>query len=371
MDVLRWAPSEQGVFDGAGYLSRLGGSVSVDEMEEALSVLRELGLDHATGSIHWWPRGLEHPRTQSRCSQGQGAYAWLFLERWLGIHVDALRRMVTLAPRGPVHGFAWEGFDRGRFDIAWSEAAGHVSARVTNHDQRAWTVRVGIRPSGWGTTEHLTWHERAARPGEEFAVELAAPADADGLERGWTAAVLREREAAAFGDAERIVFRRFGPATLWGHWDGARQFDPGAMPFALRFLVGNHTDEDWSDVRVRVVCPPGWRAQGRQPRHWTPDDDLHEGTVDLRLGPVAAGDRTVAPFWLRGPETWPVRFPWLGDAHGLHEDTQPGPGLLIRTTAAGAAGSGTLDATLEATTRDGRTVSRRLEVPLRVTSEEG
>ena len=98
-------------------------------MLAALRTLRDVGTDDVTGSVFWWPHGLEYRRSLTRCSQGQGAWAWQYLQQWLGIKVDAKpdtgTPTFTFAPRGLLTDVAWEGYRAGphRFDIAWSERA--------------------------------------------------------------------------------------------------------------------------------------------------------------------------------------------------------------------------------------------------------
>lgn len=372
MDVLRWAPSEHGVFAGSAFFSRLAGSVTRGEMAEGLAVLRTMGVDDATGSVHWWPHGVEYRRSQSRCSQGHGAWAWQYLARWLGLEVDANARILTVAPRGLLSEVTWVGFATGqnRFDVLWSEGDVASSARIVNHNTEAWTIRFGFRPTGSGADGQLTWQTKRIESGGEQTFSRTSDADRAAVpDPGFVRASIYAREVEAFGDAEGVLFRRFGPALLWGHWQADRQFDPAAMPFSLRFLVHNGTGVDWMDVSVALMCPIGWTGQARAATHWTPDDELRGGTLVLGLGRMKSRARAIAPFWIRGPEPYPVRHPWLGDSHGLHEDTQPGPHLTIRTPVVARARVWSFEAQLLATTPDGHALRQWLHVPVEVVPE--
>lgn len=296
-ETLRWhsLPS----LDGTALVARMGGSRTRAEMQEALAITRELGVDEVTGSLFWWPRGVNARRGITRCSQGQGAWAWQYLQQWLGVHADALTRTLTVAPLGLLTGVDWRGFrcGKGKFDLAWEEGEAGMQARVTNRSEEAWEVRVGLRRPGQGAAAELEWLTTLLPPGEEltFAREASAVADGPGLNR----AAMTRVEAAALGDAEGVLFRAFGEAVLPDWREDLSS--PGEQPLALRFVVGNGTAEAWSDVSVILTCPEGWQAEARPPKHFLRPADLREGRVTAVLGEVPAGAKVVAPFCARGP----------------------------------------------------------------------
>lgn len=370
LDVLRWGPSEHGVFDGTGFVSRIAGSLTRSEMAEGLETLRTNGLDPVTGSLFWWPRGLEYRRGMSRCSQGQGAWAWHYLERWLGLRADATERTISVAPRGLLTEFRWDGWEAGghRFDIAWLEVEGLATARVTNHGDAPWRIEIGFRVGNAGAEGPIDWKTEIVEPGHTATItrepSKRVPV-ADGIRVSWTRRRMAVAETSTFGDSDGIVFKRFGPAVLFGHWQFDSLFDPAAMPLSLRFLVHNGSDEDWADARVTLHCPDGWSAEAREARHWSPASRFQPGNVRVAMGPVPAGRRTVVPFWLRGPGSYPVRYPWLGEAIGLHVDSQPGPGLTLVTTGVTADQTWRFEAELAAKTRTGQ-LTRRVTVPLEI-----
>jgi hypothetical protein len=370
LDVLRWAPSEHGVFDGTGFVSRIAGSLTRAEMAEGLETLRTNGLDPVTGSLYWWPRGLEYRRGLSRCNQGQGAWAWHYLEQWLGLRVDTPDRTISVAPRGFLTRVDWEGWAAGgsRFDIAWREDESSATARITNHGDGRWHVRVGFRAGEAGAEGPIDWRTDTVGPGATVSISherLARASDPPATGESWTRRRIADAEASAFGDTGGVVFKRFGPAVLFGHWDYDQLFEPAAMPLSVRFLVHNGTVEDWEGAFVTLQCPNGWSAQGRQARHWTRPDHLEGGIVRLDIGRIPSGNRIVAPFWLRGPGRYPVRYPWLGEAIGLHVDSQPGPGLTLITTGVTANESWLVEAELVAQAPSGE-VRRRVAVPIEI-----
>jgi hypothetical protein len=237
-------------------------------------------------------------------------------------------------------------------------------AVVRNLNAAPWTVRVGFRSQDVGADGALVWEARVVAPSAEVRlVHRAAPAPAaDGVDR---AAVLR-KEVQAFGDSEGVLFKRFGPALLWGHWDAERLWDGRAMPFSLRFAVANMTGSDWSNVTVRLSVPEAWTAQGRPPMHWAQADALAGGVVELHLGALPDMARTVAPFWMRGPHDYEVRPGWSDDTKPFHAATQLGPGLTIGTPDMEEVSEVTFEAELIATQADGQMLWRHLTIPVRV-----
>jgi len=143
-------------------------------MREALKAIWHVVTDDVTGSVFWWPHGLEYKRSLTRCSQGQGAWAWQVLKQWIGLEVDAGRRQLTLAPRGLLTGVTWKGFRAGpsRFDIIWHEpeGTGETVATVTNYTAEPWTVKVGFRQLGSGATGTLSWQTQIVEPGASVSL---------------------------------------------------------------------------------------------------------------------------------------------------------------------------------------------------------
>ena len=365
-DALRWNPGNPGVFDGTGYFSHLGGAVTRAEMGEALTTLRQVATDEVTGSVFWWPHGLEYRRALTRCSQGQGAWAWQYLEQWLGLKVDAATQTLTFAPRGLLTQVDWQGFAAGphRFDVHWHEDEVGATAQVRNGNDCAWTVRVGFRRPGTGAEGPLAWQARTLAPGEEATFAHQAPAlPGDG---GVGRAAMARLEAAAFGDGDGIVFRRLEPELLWGHWDPAKAWDARAMPLAVRFVILNGTNASWSDLSVALTCPEGWRAEGRPPRHWARPEKMAPGTVRLELGELPAMGRTVAAFWVKGPQGWDPEWSWDNPAMPFHYAKPAEEGLVLRSAEVQAPMETALQAELTATAADGSRIRRRLRVPVRV-----
>ncbi len=365
--ALRWSPRgfAGGALDGTGYFSRLGGSVTPQEMAEALRTLWRVGTDEATGSVFWWPHGMEFRRALTRCSQGQGAWAWQYLKQWLGIEVDAPTRTLTLAPRGLLTEARWEGFCAGphRFDIAWSEQEGALAARIVNLDAEPWTARIGARPPGSGALGAPVWHTVDVAPGVERSLTLPAPAPLATLDEMSEAAMLT-LETAREG-AAGILIRRFGPEQLWGHWDMEKLWDVAAMPLVIRLLIANGTETPWDAVDVELRCPAGWSAQGRAPRAWPRADALRPEAA-LALGPLPAQSRAVAPFWVRWPADLALDLLWHeGPQLAFHTPTQPGPGLTLYARI-DAPAEVVFEAVVSIRPAGGAPIQRALRVPVRL-----
>ena len=369
-DVLRWGASENGVFDGTAFFSRLGGSQTRGEMIEALAVLHGLGTDDATGSVFWWPHGREYKRSLTRCSQGQGAWAWQYAEQWLGIKVDALAHSFTFAPRGLLTQLDWRGFTAGaaRFDVQWQESTTEgAMVRITNRNDSAWTVQVGFRQPGAGVEGVLSWQTHPVAAGETVTLSHATGEYVPSV--GLLQRDMNEHSARAFGDAQGVLFKRFGPAMLWGHWDANLQWDSRAMPLSLRFVIVNGTGEDWSDVTVKVHCPAGWLAQGRPAQHWPRPDALQPGDVTLKVGELAQMERAVAPFWVRGPQGYEIHSGWSDATIPFHAASQPGPGLTIATPDVETESEVLFKAELTASTNGStnkRMIVKYLDIPVRL-----
>jgi hypothetical protein len=368
--VLNWFPREYfSVEDGTAFFSRLGGSVTPEEMKEAIAVMREAGIDDVTGSVFWWPHGVEYKRSLTRCSQGQGAWAWQYVQQWLGINVDRSATTLTVAPAGMLTGYEWQGFRAGptQFDIAWEETGVGSRLRVYNHNDTPWKVRTGFRQPGSGATARMAWQERVVSPGEQVVFEYQPTGEAGSQNpalQAMTDAAILARDGEQFSADGRVIFRRYGPALLWGHWDARRQWDLSEMPNALRFVVANLTDEDWTDVSVMLDCPEGWTAQGRQPKHWSLADNLRGGKVRLELGSVPAMSRTVAPFWLLAPGgRGLVNQP--DDPVSSHYPSQPGEGLTVLSTEVSQPVSTSFTAVLEVV-KVGEKIERELIIPLTI-----
>jgi hypothetical protein len=375
--ALRWSPRgfAGGALDGTGYFSRLGGSVTRDEMLEALRTIWHVGTDAVTGSVFWWPHGLEYRRALTRCSQGQGAWAWQYLKQWLGLEVDALSRTLTVAPRGLLDSAAWQGFRAGpyAFDVMWHEAdgdpgtdsmvAGEARFEVTNRNAEAWTVQVGFRQPGAGATGGLAWQTRVVAPGA--TASLAGSNARAASPRAMDEPRMVALEVEAEGE-EGILLRRFGPEQLWGHWDVEKLWVPPAMPLVLRFLVANGTETAWREVSVRLSCPEGWSAEGRQPRHWIrPENWDTAATVTLEAVPALS--RAVAPFWVRWPEPLDLQFNWHEGAEvPFHTTTQPGPGLTLHAEKLEEPLQVSFEVDVTIQTATGETIRRALTVPVAV-----
>jgi len=364
-DTLYWQPSEPAVFDGTAYFSRLAGSVTPVEMGEALETLRTLAVDDVTGSVFWWPHGLENKRALTRCSQGQGAWAWQYLQQWLGLTVDKPSQRLTFAPRGLLTKVSWPDFASGMnlFSIVWKETDLESAATICNENAVPWTVRVGFRQQRGSALGEVAWQERVIDPGQSatFTASATVPGEA-----GMPHAVIAALETKTFGDAEGVTFKRFGPAFLWGHWDQKLLWNWSAMPLSLRFLIRNHTRRDWVSAQVRLECPDGWLAQARPARHWSPPDHLAGGAVVLKLGGLAVDEQAVAAYWLKAPFEFEIINRWEDTRFPFHAPSQPGEGLTVNARRINDLYETRLIASLTAHAADGQNFVRQVSIPVKI-----
>jgi hypothetical protein len=366
-ETLYWHPSEPGVFDGTAYFSILGGCVTEQEMQETLQAMRDIVIDDVTGSVFWWPHGLEFKRSLTRCSQGQGAFAWQYLYQWLGLKVDSDQRLLILAPRGLPTEFTWNGFRAGpsQFSVEWHETQSGTFARIRNENKLPWKISVGFRPLNTGASHSLAWQSCTLAPGE--ASSLFQPSiPIQTADPGLTQARLIQLEVQAFGDQDGVLFKRFGPALLWGHWDPQFAWDWSAMPLALRFVVENATQSEWKSLTIKLTCPEGWIAQGRRTRHWDQPEDMRPGTIALQLGSLAANSRTVAAYWIKAEQDFTLRIRWDDARIPFHAPSQPGVGLTLRTADIPSQQVFNFQAEMIAQSKEGRTIQKKITVPVTI-----
>jgi hypothetical protein len=163
-----------------------------------------------------------------------------------------------------------------------------------------------------------------------------------------------------------ILFKRFGPAQLWGHWDLDKQWEPRAMPLTLRFLIEKGMETIWQEIAVTLSCPEGWAAEGRQPQHWTRPAALQRETL-LIVSPVPAQRRIIAPFWVQWPDGLELELGWHeGPAVPFHTTTQPGPGLTLYAKGVTAPVEITFRVALRITTTTGEVLRRELTTPVMI-----
>lgn len=367
--ALNWFPREPGVMDGTGFFSRLGGSVTPAEMKEAIEIMRASVIDEVTGSVFWWPHGVEYKRSLTRCSQGQGAWAWQYVEQWLGLMVDRSTRTLTVAPRGLLTSFKWQGFRSGenQFDLSWAETNTGSSLRITNHNSQPWVIRAGFRAPGSGAAESLNWQSCTIEPGQDCSLRATVSPAAP---QSMTDAEIVQLETAAFSQDPEVLFKRYGPAMLWGHWDTSKSWIYPELPNALRFVIANNTIEDWQNLEVSLHCPEGWSAMARQPMHWPYPDGLQDGEVCLSLGSLPGKARTVAPFWVGAPGGHGLLAPSSKGSISQHLPSQPKDGVVLADPAIGQPVTVQFTAELSAATASGEIIHRQIVIPVQILPAE-
>ena len=363
--ALNWQPAEPAVLDGTAFFSRLGGSVTPLEMKEALTHLRRVGMDEATGSVFWWGHGMDFKRRLTRCSQGQGAWAWQYLEQWLGVRLDCAGQTLSVSPRGLLDKIEWKGLRAGDgwFDLAWEEKPSLAAAHIHNHTGQNWRVRVGFRQPGSGALGGVLWQEVILMDGESVSLQQTFSPSAIPL--GMPEQAVRQMEIRQFGK-DGVLFKRYGPAMLWGHWETAKLWDFSELPNALRFVIGNGTGEDWREMEVTLDVPPGWQAFPRQPLYWTRPTGSPLSEVHLQLGGLSTSAVTTAPFWIIAPGGKGMLADTGGKPIPFHMPTQPGEGLRLTSPIAAEKRQDVFRARLRVVTAGGREWISELDVPVEI-----
>ncbi len=317
--ALRWTGHwwPDSALDGTAYVSRLGGAVTRAEMAESLEIMREYDCEQ-NGSLWWWPLGRNFKRHITRCSQGQGAWAWQYLEQWLGLHVDAGARTITVAPRGLISHASWEDFSAGPnlFAIYFEEKKSGMEIRLRNKNGKSWTLSAGLRPAGAGADAPLVWRRKTVGPGREIAIQ-APPKTAEVPQP--VSRPLMQIMAERLGDGDGIVLARFGHPYLYPTFD--HKWDDSII--AVRLLVVNGTGQDWAQAEVDLALPEGWTGQGRAPGDWTWPGDFKPDTAKVELGEIKTGADSTAPFWVKAPFAFDHRDACLNSNRLLDEE---GPG---------------------------------------------
>ena len=155
---------------------------------------------------------------------------------------------------------------------------------------------------GRGATGVLRRREKKVAPGRESSfthqTALRSP------EKGLSAQEIVRLEAQKMGDAEGVFFEAMGTGHrgLYHYWEEKR------FGF-IRLLVVNGSAQDWSESRVTITYPDGWRGQHRPAGLWISPDNLMAAPISAELGAIPSCSRAVAPFWVLAPDNTPIQKP--------------------------------------------------------------
>lgn len=326
MRALRWFFYGAAV-DGTAYISAMGGAVTRSEMRTALRNMIVCDLD-LTGSLYWWPKGLNKRRCIARCSQGQGSWVIQGTEQWLGLKFNALKDELEFRPQGLAVAYRWEGARLGSycFDVDWSESEEGTSLNIVNRNEKPIMVKAGIRPFACGCDGSLTWESFVVAPGESVK-KYWAPVAAMPEEDCDIPAIEAERLAqnGAVFDAPGFMY------------PGAEQ---NVNAFLLRYVF--IPAEDCTDVSINVTVPEGWGIESKTEWVWKNLVDVNELEAGIYRENVEGKTRCIAPFFIRMPEvakhrgevwssTHPFNYPPLKDEeHALYIESAVCKEVAIR-----------------------------------------
>ena len=356
--TLRWFPSwSMPVLDGTGWISTLGGSVSRPEMAENMEQL--YNICDPSGALYWWPFGYNFKQGLSRCSQGQGTWAWQYLEQWLGIKLNALTRTLTIAPLGLPDSIQWEQMPVGNylFDISWQEKITGAECKITNHNQDTWMVKVGCRPYGTGAGGQVEWKIIKVPPGQTASAILKNGNSADQIFTEDN--IIPNTEIEKLADEDGIVFLRYGtvdPFPGWYHLWEEEILD-------IRFYIVNGTNSDWQETTLILTCPEGWLAKGRNPGYWEKPEGL-EMTASVKLGELPVMKSAVAPFMVKGPHLYDHDY--LTEGLSKHFPAEQGLALRLPSRDVNSVIETSIEAILHIRTKEGKQLKKRIIVPVNV-----
>jgi hypothetical protein len=306
-DLRTWFATAPLANDGTAILSSLGGAVSRNEMIDAAQTLIRF-IDRATGSLWWWPTGWKECRKLARCSQGQGAWAWHYRSRWLGIETDALAHSLIINPRGlPVklRLYPSPGLP---FEIEYDESAGEC--RIKNISSHTWNIKTAFRKEGCGAGGERDWSNDTAAPGSAVVVKHKTEKTARVKIDNFSRKDIVKSELAAFS-RDNVLFSRRGGLAFWLQ-DSKPSFD-------LRFVLGNGTEYDWKDVKVTLRLPEGCSASSRrQGMQELIDTNVREyGECVCHAGYIPKGERKTASFVFYMAAFHQVYYPQLDSSRHL------------------------------------------------------
>jgi hypothetical protein len=289
-DLRSWYASAPLANDGTAILASVSGAVSRGEMMDT-AVTAVKYIDRVTGSMFWWPSGPDECRKLTRCSQGQGAWAWQYENRWLGIEADAVSRTLTFSPGGlpdKLH-IQSAGIFGLPFEIDYDEETG--ICLIKSSAAETWNVCVGFRKKGCGAEGKREILKKAAAPGETVTFKRG---EVNAVIDGFSAKDIHAAEFRAFAE-NGILFRRIGGLWYWLQND--------IPPFDLRFVIGNNTDTGWREAKVVLEIPEGCSASTRKQGAMKLEDEgrRESGSVVCFTGSLKNGERKTASFVFHMP----------------------------------------------------------------------
>jgi hypothetical protein len=352
-DLRTWFATPPLANDGTAVLSSLSGAVSRNEMIDTGNTVVRF-IDPVTGSLWWWPSGWKECRKLTRCSQGQGAWAWQYKSRWIGIETDVLTRTLTFNPKGlpsklHIHPSKYLGLP---LEIEYDETAGEC--KISNNDVQPWNVKAAFRKPGCGAEGERDIVCGVVSP--NGVIVLKKETKKTGLVKpdNFSRQDIVSKEVAAFG-RNGILFIRRGGLWFWLQND--------RPSFDLRFIIGNGTDSDWKDVKVTLHLPNGCSASTRGQGMMVLSNDMAERYYHECIcytGSLAKRMRTTASFVFYMPLLRRIHQKKLNISRHLFE-VPPTDDAFIITREITTPDVVSLTADLEAITLEGKPVKRILE----------
>jgi len=363
-----------GPLDGTAYVARMGSGVTRKELIESAEILLKESCDEASGSIYWWPYGLNHKRSLTRCSQGQGTWVWFYLQQWLGIKIDVCEKKLTIAPRSFLTEYKWENAVLGnaRFNISWVENKEESIVTVENLNDDDWKIETRFRPFGIGAEICDKTVIRHLNSGETLYLRNNVIEIKDKLIKDIS---ITGVEADEFGGDNGIVFNTYNiiPQTNSVTAPDASQKSTKERLTLINTVIVNNTGEDWSDFTVNVQAPEGSTVCEKPYKLWIipSEDDLHSNKITIKVKNLLNGQRTVVSFWLRADtkrKTLEARY----NKHAFDKYTdQKDLERILMITLSGIDKNEkktdikTLFAELKASTSDGKKYTKNLQLPIK------
>lgn len=300
MHVLRWFPYG-GACDGTAYVSQLGGSLTKEEMTQSLYNMINSAVDE-TGSLYWWPRGENMRRMIARCSQGQGSWIIQYMKQWLGIRIDAEKKILTIQPMGLLDGFSWEKAYLGGyvFDISYQESEECSGIQIINHNKETFDVVFGCRTFGTGAQGEITESVGKAVPGEKLELQLKPKT---GAEEGCYRVENTELEKLA--DENGILLQHFG------FLQPSPEENEHRNVFLARLVLGNGNHSKLENVKVIFEVPSCMRIEEKTVRIWKMSKSFLRDRCVVCREEVGSGERIVIPVWIELDDEYNAADVWF------------------------------------------------------------
>lgn len=241
-------------------------------------------------------------RMIARCSQGQGSWIVQYIKQWLGIRIDAEKKLLTVCPMGLLDGFSWEKAYLGGyvFDISYQESESCSGIQVVNYNKEAFEVVFGCRTYGTGAQGKITEIAGKAMPGEKLELQLQPKAGA--VEGCYC---VEDIELEKLADDDGILLKHFGFLQPCPEGNEHRNV------FLARLVLGNRNASRLENVKVIFEVPSCMKIEEKTVRIWKMSKSFLRDRCVICREEVRSGERIVIPVWIELDDEYNASNVWF------------------------------------------------------------